>query len=163
MVAKGADLAAFRIREVAAANEVPILPVPSLARAVYYAADVGQEVPAGLYVAVAQVLAYVFQLRQFQADLGDPPRTLGDHHEVDNHENHEYHEANYIVAADDHLAERLDDPSGSIPTGVSVQQHDPGGGDVQREAQQRGDQQNCRESCEFQWAKACLVGSPKPA
>lgn len=77
VVAKGADLIAFRIREVAAANEVPIVAVPSLARAVYHATDIGQEIPSGLYVAVAQVLAYVYQLRQFQAGRGAAPSPLG--------------------------------------------------------------------------------------
>jgi len=68
VVARGADHLAFRIREIAAANGVPILAQPVLARAVYFNAEVGDEVPAGLYVAVAQVLAYIYQLRQ--ADQG---------------------------------------------------------------------------------------------
>jgi len=63
VVAKGADEIAFRIREVARANNVPILETPPLARALYYSTKVNQEIPAGLYKAVAQVLAYVFQLR----------------------------------------------------------------------------------------------------
>jgi flagellar biosynthetic protein FlhB len=57
---------AFRIREIAAAHDVPQLAVPPLARAVYYAAEVGQEIPGALYVAVAKVLAYVYQLEMFR-------------------------------------------------------------------------------------------------
>jgi flagellar biosynthetic protein FlhB len=66
VLAKGADHMAFRIREIAAAHDVPQLAVPPLARAVYYAADVGQEIPGALYVAVAKVLAYVYQLEMFR-------------------------------------------------------------------------------------------------
>ncbi len=62
VLAKGADHMAFRIREIASAHDVPQIPVPPLARAVYHATDVGQEVPGPLYVAVAKVLAYVYQL-----------------------------------------------------------------------------------------------------
>ncbi len=72
VVAKGADHVAFRIREVAAAHSVPVLPQPALARAVYHNAEIGMEIPAGLYVAVAQVLAYIYQLKQ--ADRGRAAR-----------------------------------------------------------------------------------------
>jgi len=77
VVAKGADLVALRLREVARAHRVTILEAPPLARAVFRSTKLGQEIPAGLYVAVAQVLAYVFQLRR--AVPGDltpvPPKT----------------------------------------------------------------------------------------
>ncbi len=63
VVAKGAELIAARIREVGAAHRVPLLRAPMLARALYFNADIGEEIPAGLYKAVAQVLAYVFGLR----------------------------------------------------------------------------------------------------
>ncbi|HHJ13664.1 MAG TPA: flagellar type III secretion system protein FlhB [Gammaproteobacteria bacterium] len=63
VVAKGLDLVAGQIRSVAAANEVPLFEAPPLARALYYSTDIDQEVPGGLYLAVAQILAYVFQLR----------------------------------------------------------------------------------------------------
>jgi len=69
---------AFRIREIAAQHDVMILEVPSLARAVYYNAEIGEEVPAGLYVAVAQVLAYIYQLKQHQRGAGSAPRPLGE-------------------------------------------------------------------------------------
>ena len=62
LVAKGADHVAQKIREVAAAHDVPILSAPPLARAVFYNTELEEQIPAGLYVAVAQVLAYVFQL-----------------------------------------------------------------------------------------------------
>lgn len=63
VVASGADLIAAEIRKVAVASDVTIVEAPPLARALYYNAEIGQEIPAGLYVAVAQLLAYVYQLR----------------------------------------------------------------------------------------------------
>ena len=64
VVAKGADLVAFRIRELARQHQVTELEAPPLARAIYHSTKLGHEIPAGLYVAVAQVLAYVFQLKR---------------------------------------------------------------------------------------------------
>ena len=64
VVAKGADFVALKIREIAKEHEVPILQSPALARAIYYSTEVEEEIPSGLYGAVAQVLAYVFQLRR---------------------------------------------------------------------------------------------------
>ena len=78
VVAKGADLMAFRIREIAQNNDVAVLQLPLLARAVYFNSDIGAEIPAGLYVAVARVLAYIYQLRQFKEGIGAAPRPLGD-------------------------------------------------------------------------------------
>lgn len=63
VVAKGADVIAARIREIANENGVPLFEAPPLARVLYRNVDIGQEVPAGVYVAVAQVLTYVFQLK----------------------------------------------------------------------------------------------------
>ncbi|MCP5145850.1 MAG: flagellar biosynthesis protein FlhB [Gammaproteobacteria bacterium] len=74
VVAKGADLVAGRIREIAAANNVMLMSAPPLARALFHSTKLNQEIPAGLYVAVAQVLAYVFQLKQ-GADVR-PPQDL---------------------------------------------------------------------------------------
>lgn len=65
VLAKGADLVALKIREIAAENEIPIVSAPPLARAVYFNTDIGGEIPSGLYLAVAQVLAYIYQLRQW--------------------------------------------------------------------------------------------------
>jgi flagellar biosynthesis protein FlhB len=78
VVAKGSDHLAFKIREVAAANKVEILSSPPLARAVYHSTDIGSQIPSGLYMAVAQVLAYVFQLRQFRKGRGQKPGKLSD-------------------------------------------------------------------------------------
>ncbi|MCW9024341.1 MAG: flagellar biosynthesis protein FlhB [Gammaproteobacteria bacterium] len=64
VVAKGVDLMAMQIRFVARENEVPILEAPPLARALHHTTELNQEIPAGLYLAVAQVLAYVFQLKR---------------------------------------------------------------------------------------------------
>jgi flagellar biosynthetic protein FlhB len=63
VIAKGADLLALRIREVAEASQVPVLEAPVLARALYAHAELDREIPAALFAAVAQVLAYVYQLR----------------------------------------------------------------------------------------------------
>jgi flagellar biosynthetic protein FlhB len=65
VVAKGVDLLATRIRELAAECGVPMLESPPLARALYAHVEVDREIPATLYAAVAQVLAYVYQLRHF--------------------------------------------------------------------------------------------------
>lgn len=78
VLAKGADHMAIRIRELGAASGVPQLPVPPLARAVYYAADVGQEIPGPLYVAVAKVLAYVYQLDMYRRGQVSQRPVLGE-------------------------------------------------------------------------------------
>ena len=65
VVAKGADLMALRMRELARECGVPLLEAPPLARALYANVEVDREIPAALYAAVAQVLAYVYQLRHF--------------------------------------------------------------------------------------------------
>ena len=65
VVAKGVDLVAARIREIANENKVPIFEAPPLARVLYRSVDIGQEIPTSLYTAVAQVLTYIFQLRAF--------------------------------------------------------------------------------------------------
>ena len=67
VVAKGADLIAARIREIATEHGVPLVEAPPLARALYRSVEIGDEVPAALYVAVAQVLTYVFQLKAAHA------------------------------------------------------------------------------------------------
>ncbi|TXH40579.1 MAG: flagellar biosynthetic protein FlhB, partial [Burkholderiaceae bacterium] len=64
VVAKGADLIALRIRDIAREAKVPVLQAPPLARALYAHTDIDQEVPARLFGAVAQVLAWVYQLRE---------------------------------------------------------------------------------------------------
>lgn len=64
VVAKGVDFLAFKIREIAEANNIPIIEQPPLARAIYYSVDIEQEIPENLFKAVAQVLAFVFNLRK---------------------------------------------------------------------------------------------------
>lgn len=66
MVAKGADLVAGEIRKIALEANVPLYEAPPLARAIYYNTRINDEIPAALYVSVAQVLAYIFQLREFR-------------------------------------------------------------------------------------------------
>jgi flagellar biosynthetic protein FlhB len=76
VVAKGADLMAFRIRDAAKASKVPVLQAPPLARALYAHAEVDREIPAALFGAVAQVLAWVYQLRASMSGRGLPPADL---------------------------------------------------------------------------------------
>jgi flagellar biosynthetic protein FlhB len=74
LVAKGTDEVALKIREIAKAHNVPIVEAPSLARSVYAYTRIGKEIPEGLYVAIAQVLAYVYQLNQHFKGLGPKPK-----------------------------------------------------------------------------------------
>jgi flagellar biosynthesis protein FlhB len=76
VVAKGADLLALRIRDIARDNKVPVLEAPPLARALYAHAELDREVPPALFAAVAQVLAYVYQLRAALAGRGAMPGDL---------------------------------------------------------------------------------------
>lgn len=74
VVAKGQDLTALRIRELARQHRIPIVEAPPLARALYRHTDLEDEIPETLYTAVAEVLAYVFQLRRFNREGGRAPR-----------------------------------------------------------------------------------------
>lgn len=74
VVAKGADLVAARIREEARNHQVPILEAPPLARALYRHTELEQEIPVALYTAVAEVLAYVYQLKRYQTSGGERPQ-----------------------------------------------------------------------------------------
>ena len=73
VVAKGTYLLAERIRELGAENGVPILRTPPLARALYKHAELDQEIPTALFAAVAEVLAYVYQLRSYNKQGGVMP------------------------------------------------------------------------------------------
>ncbi|VVO04507.1 flagellar biosynthesis protein FlhB [Pseudomonas fluorescens] len=78
LLAKGSDFTALKIREIAVANDILLLESPALARSIYYSTELDQEIPAGLYLAVAQVLAYVYQIRQHRAGKGKRPEPLKD-------------------------------------------------------------------------------------
>lgn len=77
VISRGADLLALKIRDLARSNAIPVLQSPMLARALYAHAELGQDIPSGLYTAVAQVLAYVYRLKAaLQGDgvmPGEPP------------------------------------------------------------------------------------------
>jgi flagellar biosynthetic protein FlhB len=73
VVAKGVDLVAARIRELATESNVPIFEAPPLARVLYRNVEIGGEIPSSVYVAVAQVLTYVFQLRVAKRSGQMPP------------------------------------------------------------------------------------------
>lgn len=76
VVAKGGDHMAFRIREVAKEHDVSIIASPALARAIFHTTEIDEQIPDGLFAAVAQVLAYVYQLEQFQKRKGRRPTNL---------------------------------------------------------------------------------------
>jgi flagellar biosynthesis protein FlhB len=73
VVAKGMDLVAARIREIATAHAVPIFEAPPLARALHHSVEIGGEIPATLYAAVAQVLTYIYQLKAAHTSGARPP------------------------------------------------------------------------------------------
>lgn len=78
VVAKGADEVAAKIRELAAEHRIPTLEAPPLARALYRHAELGTEIPEALYTAVAEILAYVFQLRAYRQRGGVAPTIPSD-------------------------------------------------------------------------------------
>lgn len=78
VIAKGADLIAARIREVASQYEIAIVEAPPLARALFASTDLNREIPAGLYVAVANILSYVYQLNAAQKYGMDIPAEPSD-------------------------------------------------------------------------------------
>jgi flagellar biosynthetic protein FlhB len=78
LLAKGSDFLALKIREIGAQHQILLLESPALARSIYYSTEIEQEIPAGLYLAVAQVLAYVYQIRQYHAGRAKRPNPLKD-------------------------------------------------------------------------------------
>lgn len=76
VIAKGSDFMAIKIREVAAQHDINIVPAPALARAIYYSTELEQQIPDGLFAAVAQLLAYVFLLKQYKKGRGRKPKPL---------------------------------------------------------------------------------------
>lgn len=79
VLAKGTDLIAAQIRNVATAEDIPLVAAPPLARALYYSTKIDEEIPQGLFLAVAQILAYVFQLKTATEngwEKPQPPRDL---------------------------------------------------------------------------------------
>ena len=95
LVAKGKDLTALRIRSIATEHDIPLFEAPPLARALYRSTEIGHEIPHVLYMAVARVLAYVFQLKNSgptdyvpkPADLDIPADALRDKAEVEASQN----------------------------------------------------------------------------
>ncbi|WP_421201467.1 flagellar biosynthesis protein FlhB [Aeromonas enteropelogenes] len=80
VIAKGVDNMAARIREVATQHDKTVMSLPELTRAIYYSTRVDQEVPAGLYTAVAYVLNHVLQLRAYADGKGKKPTPLAPLH-----------------------------------------------------------------------------------
>ena len=78
VLAKGVDEVAMKIREIAREHKIAQVASPALARAIYHTTKLEQEIPDGLFMAVAQILAYVYQLQAFQAGRGSRPTPLPD-------------------------------------------------------------------------------------
>lgn len=76
LVAKGIDELAMHIRKIGGAHGIPIIESPMLARAIYYSTEANQEIPHKLFMAVAQVLAYVYQLKAYKKGKGKRPKPL---------------------------------------------------------------------------------------
>lgn len=74
LLAKGRDLVAANIRKVGDEHQIPRIEAPVLARAIYFNTELDEVIPAGLFLAVAQLLAYVFQLQAYQEQGGDIPQ-----------------------------------------------------------------------------------------
>ena len=98
MVAKGVDRIALKIREIANAHEVTILQAPPLARAIYFTTELDQEIPNTLYLAVAQVLAYVFQLKAYREGKGRRPQSIAD---IELPQGSHYDASGNLVSGDD--------------------------------------------------------------
>jgi flagellar biosynthesis protein FlhB len=85
VVAKGADLVAQNIRRIAEEHRVPVFESPKLTRALFRSTDLNKEIPAGLYLAVAQVLSYIFRIRVLNptlaARLARPEPQLGNEYQ----------------------------------------------------------------------------------
>jgi flagellar biosynthetic protein FlhB len=73
VLAKGKDLIADQIRQIAKKHAITIYSAPPLARALYFHVDINQEIPAELYMALAMVLSYVYQLKRYQIGSGQLP------------------------------------------------------------------------------------------
>jgi flagellar biosynthetic protein FlhB len=78
VVAKGVELVAANIRRIGSEHEVPIIESPALARAIYFHTELGEAIPAGLYLSVAKILAYVFQLKAHIPGKSKKPTTPDD-------------------------------------------------------------------------------------
>jgi len=78
VVAKGVDFMALKIRDVGREYEVPVMQAPPLCRAIYHTTEIDEEVPEALFTAIAQILAYIYQLEQFRAGRSGRPKALPD-------------------------------------------------------------------------------------
>ena len=76
VVAKGVDEVAMHIRKIANEHKVPIIESPALARSIYHTTELDHPIPEQLFAAVAQVLAYVYQLKMYKKGKGSRPKTL---------------------------------------------------------------------------------------
>ncbi|MCD1599778.1 MULTISPECIES: flagellar biosynthesis protein FlhB [Rheinheimera] len=76
VVAKGVDEVAMHIRKIANEHKVPVIESPALARSIYHTTELDHPIPEQLFAAVAQVLAYVYQLRMYKKGKGNRPKAL---------------------------------------------------------------------------------------
>jgi len=73
LIAKGSDMVAARIREIGAEHNIPLIEAPPLARALYHHTELNHEIPSALYGAVAEILAWVYQLHRWHSEGGAAP------------------------------------------------------------------------------------------
>ena len=76
VVAKGVDEVAMHIRKIANEHKIPVLESPALARSIYYTTKLDHPIPEQLFAAVAQILAYVYQLKMYRKGKGSRPKSL---------------------------------------------------------------------------------------
>lgn len=76
VVAKGVDEVAMHIRKIANEHKIPVIESPALARSIYYTTKLDHPIPEQLFAAVAQVLAYVYQLKMYRKGKGSRPKSL---------------------------------------------------------------------------------------
>lgn len=76
VVAKGVDFMALKIREVGREYQVPVMQSPQLCRAVYHTTEIGENVPEELFIAIAKILAYIYQLEQYRKGKSGRPKPL---------------------------------------------------------------------------------------
>ena len=80
VIARGVDETALYIRKLAQANNLEVVELPPLARAIYFSTQVNQQIPAPLYTAVAHVLTYILQLKAWKQGRRAKPKLASDIH-----------------------------------------------------------------------------------
>jgi len=102
--------------------------------------------PAGVEIGVDRHLLARHRIEsEARGDFGDAARALGHHCEVDDRDDDEDHDSDRVIVTDDDASECLDDAAGGVRSAIAMKQDEPRRGDIERQAQQRRDQQDGRE------------------